>query len=133
MANYMKEVAKLLDVELGEKFRIMGQINDYRITENGVEVFYDEEEGWLTSAKISLDFLLTGRYIIKKKWKPKEDERYYMPFVAINPNNMYDEYYWDNDNVDIERYRMGLVCKTPEEAIAITKKMLAVAKESNEQ
>lgn len=132
MANYMKEVAKLLDIELGEKFRIMGQLNDYRITENGVEVFYDEEEGWLTSAKISLDFLLTGRYIIEKKWKPQKDERYYTPFIATNPNNMFETHYWCNDDIDIKRYSMGLVYKTLEEAIAITKRMLAVAKEVRE-
>ena len=38
---------------------------------------------------------------------------------------MYEEYYWDNDDVDIKYYHMGLVCNTPEEAIAKTRRILA--------
>lgn len=124
MTNYMKEVAKLLDIELGEKFCIMGQLNDYRITENGVEAFYDDGEGWRTSSVVSLESILTGRHTIKRKWKPKKGDIYYVP-IDINPQNMYEEYYWDNDDVDIKYYRIGLLCKTPEEAIAKTRRILA--------
>lgn len=129
MSNYMKEVTKLLDIELGEKFRIMGQLNDYRITENGVEVFYDKEEGWRSSEKISLDFILTGRYIIEKKWKPQEGAPYYIPCIVAQPEYMYSVVYWRNDDYDKEYYRMGLVCKTPEKAINMTMRMLDTVKE----
>ena len=52
-----------------------------------------------------------------------------MPRIAIRPEDRHYYYYWDNDGSDIKRYDMGIVCKTPEEAVALTKKMLAVAKE----
>ena len=54
----------------------------------------------------------------------KKGDIYYVP-IDINPQNMYEEYYWDNDDVDIKYYRMGLVCNTPEEAIAKTRRILA--------
>ncbi len=67
--------------------------------------------------------------IVKRPWKPREGEKYYVPSIAIRPEDMHYYYYWDNDGVDRKRYDMGIVCKTKEEAIALTEKMLAVAKE----
>lgn len=128
--NHMTEVAKILGVELGEAFNIVddnGKYDSYyRITEeNGIEVS-DDNADWDMAIAGALKWLLTGEArIIKLPWKPQENERYYIPFIATNPRNMYDEYYWENDDVDIDRYRMGLVCKTSEEAVKMTKKMLA--------
>ena len=124
MANYMKEVTMLLGLELNKEFNIEEHKGKFRITENGVEAFYDDDEGWRTSAVVSLESILTGRHTIKRKWKPKKGDIYYVP-IDINPQNMYEEYYWDNDDVDIKYYRMGLVCNTPEEAIAKTRRILA--------
>ena len=42
---------------------------------------------------------------------------------------MYSMFYWNDDNYDKEYYRMGLVRKTPEEAVALTKKMLEAINE----
>ena len=124
MANYMKEVTMLLGLELSEEFHIDEHKGKFRITENGVEVFYDDGEGWRPSAVVPLESILTGRHTIKRKWKPKKGDIYYVP-IDINPQNMYEEYYWDDDDVDIKYYRMGLVCNTPEEAIAKTRRILA--------
>ena len=124
MANYMKEVTMLLGLELSEEFHIDEHKGKFRITENGVEVFYDDGEGWRPSVVVPLESILTGRHTIKRKWKPKKGDIYYVP-IDINPQNMYEEYYWDNDDVDIKYYRMGLVCNTPEEAIAKTRRILA--------
>lgn len=123
MANYMKEVTMLLGLELNKEFHIEEHKGKFRITENGVEAFYDDGEGWRPSAVVPLESILTGRHTIKRKWKPKKGNIYYVP-IDINPQNMYEEYYWDNDDVDIKYYRMGLVCKTPEEAIAKTRRIL---------
>ena len=124
MANYMKEVTMLLGLELNKEFHIEEHKGKFRITENGVEAFYDDGEGWRPSVVVPLESILTGRYTIKRKWKPKKGDIYYVP-IDINPQNMYEEYYWDNDDVDIKYYRTGLVCKTPEEAIAKTRRILA--------
>lgn len=135
MANYMREIAGLLVVELGESFKIVDDNsgkyhNYYRLTEEkGIEVS-DDNADWEMAIAGVLKWLLMGdARIIKLPWKPQEDEKYYVPFIATKPINMYDEHYWENDDVDIERYRMGLVCKTEEEAVAMTKKMLAAVQE----
>ena len=124
MANYMKEVTILLGLELNKEFHIEEHKGKFRITENGVEAFYDDGEGWRPSVVVPLESILTGRHTIKRKWKPKKGDIYYVP-IDINPQNMYEEYYWDNDDVDIKYYCTGLVCKTPEEAIAKTRRILA--------
>ena len=135
MANYMNQIAGLLGVELGESFKVVddigGKYHDYyRLTEKkGIEVSNDNAD-WEAAAALVLKWLLIGTArIVKLPWKPQENERYYTPFIATNPRNMYDEYYWEDDDVDIDRYRMGLVCKTSEEAVAMTKKMLAAVQE----
>ena len=76
MANYMKEVTMLLGLELNKEFNIEEHKGKFRITENGVEAFYDDGEGWRTSAVVSLESILTGRHTIKRKWKPKKGDIY---------------------------------------------------------
>ena len=137
--NHMEEVAKMFGVELGESFKITSDThgdyqNYYRFTENNCLETSDDGVGWkIIKAEVLLKRILMGDIrIIKLPWKPQKDEKYYIPCININPVHMYDEYYWNNDNIDIGYYRMGLVCKTQEEAIALTEKMLAVAKENRD-
>ena len=134
--NYMAEVAKLLGVELGESFKINSDTqgdyhNYYRLTENNCLEMSDDGVEWkMTTAAILLKHILMGDIrIVKLPWKPQEGEKYYVPRIAIRPYDRHYWYYWDNSGVDIKRYDMGIVCKTPEEAVALTKKMLAVVKE----
>ena len=135
--NYMAEVAGLFGVELGEVFKVTDDDsgkyhNYYRFTEKkGIEVSEDNVKWEADTAEVLvLKWLLIGvARIIKLPWKPQEGEKYYVPRIAIRPYDRHYCYYWDNSGVDIKRYDMGIVCKTPEEAVALTKKMLAVAKE----
>lgn len=137
--NYMAEVAALLGVEIGEVFKIKIADDEkdsyhthyyYRLTENSGIEYSEDNINWETGAAMTLRELLMGDIGISKlPWKPQKGDKYYIPNIATNPKNMQDEYCWDNDIVDTKRYHMGLACKTPEEAIALTKKMLAVAKE----
>ena len=134
--NYMAEVAKMFGVELGEPFKITSGIQDdyqsyYRFTENNCfETSYDGVEWKTTIAAVLLKHILMGDIrIIKLPWKPREGEKYYVPRIAIRPYDRHYCYYWDNSGVDIKRYDMGIVCKTPEEAVALAKKMLAVTKQ----
>lgn len=134
--NCMAEVAKALGLELEEIFCIDGDEHYFRFTDTGLGmVMRLGSKDWLAAPINALYGLLLGENeIIKIKcpWRPQEDEKYYVPFIATKPMNMYDEHYWENDDVYIARYRMGLVCKTKEEAVALTKKMLAVAQEVKE-
>lgn len=128
MANYMKEVAKLLGLEIEETFRIKGEEPYFRFTEEDFESSNDIIE-WTMAPSVHLRCILTGEVTIVKKWKPREGEKYYVPRIAIRPYDRHYYYYWDNSGVDIKRYKMGIVCKTPEEAIALTEKMLVAINE----
>ena len=134
--NYMAEVAKLLGVELGESFKITSDThgdyqNYYRFTEdNCLETSDDGVEWKIINAEVLLKRILMGNIrIVKLPWKPREGEKYYVPRIAIRPYDRHYCYYWDNSGVDIKRYDMGIVCKTPEEAIALTEKMLKAINE----
>ena len=134
--NYMAEVAKLLGVELGESFKITSSTqgdyqNYYRFTENNCLEISDDGVEWITTiATVLLKHILMGDIrIVKLPWKPREGEKYYVPRIAVRPYDRHYCYYWDNSGVDIKRYDMGIVCKTPEEAIALTEKMLEAINE----
>ena len=134
--NHMAEVAKIFGVELGESFKITSGIQDdyqsyYRFTEsNGIEISDDGVTWKMTSVATLLKYLLMGDIrIVKLPWKPREGEKYYVPRIAVRPEDRQYYYYWSNSGSDIKRYDMGIVCKTPEEAIALTEKMLVAINE----
>ena len=140
--NYMAGVAKLLGVELGEVFKITSDTqgdyhNYYQFTENNcIEISDDGVEWKTTIAAVLLKHILMGDIRIVKlpwrPWRPQIREKYYVPRIAIRPYDRHYWYYWDNSGVDIKRYDMGIVCKTPEEAIKLANKMLAVLKEDRD-
>ena len=138
----MAEVAKLLGVELGESFKITSDTqgdypgdyqNYYRFTENNCFETSVDGDKWETATVIVLRGILMGDARIVKlpwrPWRPQIREKYYVPRIAIRPYDRHYCYYWDNSGVDIKRYDMGIVCKTPEEAIALTEKMLVAINE----
>ena len=137
MTNHMAEVAQMLGVELEEVFKVTDDDsgkyhNYYKFTEKkGIEVSEDNVKWEADTAEVLvLKWLLIGvARIIKLPWKPQRGETYYIPCIVAQSEHMYSMFYWNDDNYDKEYYRMGLVCKTPEEAVARTKKMLTVAKE----
>ena len=139
MANHIAEVAKLLWVELGESFKISSDTrgvyqNYYRFTENNCLEMSDDGVEWGMTVTLTLRGILMGDIrIVKLPWKPRKGEKYYIPYISTQQKGMHVTYYWNNDHIDIEHYRMGLVCKTPEEAIAITMRMLDTVKELRKQ
>ncbi len=74
--NYMPEVAKMLGVELGERFKLNdGTDMDFMLAENGVWMFND---GMQTVSDFVLGKMLRGDFkIIKKPWKPKNGDTCY--------------------------------------------------------
>lgn len=137
MANHMSEVAELLDLELGEAFQIDNcrsvAKKYFRLTEDGLEQSNTADGEWIEGDEWILALLLTGEVdIIQLPWKPQNGKQYYIPRITTNQEYMYDIYCWDDNDYDKTYYRMGIVCKTLSEAINLTQKMLAVAKESRE-
>ena len=133
----MAEVAKLLGVELRETFKIADDIfgehpKYYRFAENVCLESSNDGGKWETAdAGVLEDILMGDVRIIKLPWRPQIREKYYVPRIAIRSKDRYYWYHWQNSDADIKRYDMGIVCKTPSEAIALTEKMLAVVKERN--
>ena len=135
MRSHMEEVAKMFGVELRETFKITDDIfgehpKYYRFAENVCLEASNDGGKWETAdAGVLEDILMGDVRIIKLPWKPREGEKYYVPRIAIRPEDRHYYYYWSNSGVDIKRYDMGIVCKTPEEAIALTEKMLVAINE----
>lgn len=133
MANYMAKVAKLLGVRLDEVFFIREYPSDSKIylkfTENGLEQSLDKDS-WTKATGRVWERIITGALKINKlPWKPREGEKYYVPRIAVQPEDRHFSYYWTYDDINIKHYHMGIVCKTPEEAIALTEKMLEAINE----
>ena len=139
MDNKMIEVAKLLGVELRETFQIADDIfgkhpKYYRFAENVCLETSDDGAKWETAdTGVLEDILLGDVMIIKLPWKPQKGEIYYIPCIVAQPEYMYSVNYWINDDYDKEYYRMGLVCKTSEEAVALTKKIISIVQEEKEK
>ena len=131
--GYMAKVAEALGVEIGEVFKISREDRNekftkyFRITHDNIEEseYQFPYSHWDTCNSEVLLRLLNGSLTLRKlSWKPKKDEMYYVPAIGVHPEYMYQEFIWDKDNADIERYNTGLVYKTKEEATAVAEKML---------
>ena len=127
MTSHMKEVAKLLGVELEEVFRLEKYESYFRFTREYFESSLDGNN-WSIANNLTLLAVLNGTATIKRK--PKYDEKYYIP--SISNAFGYNSFYWKGDDSDEKYYNFGIICKSKEEAIALRQKMLAVAKEKNE-
>lgn len=130
MANCMKEVAKMLGLELGETFRITKdndeRIRYFRLTKEGIIVSQDSVRWSDDTTTFVLEDILAGRAkVATLPWKPKNNEVYYIPRIHPNDSFMWLSATWEGNNADNKLYQLGLVCVTREEAIAMTKKMIA--------
>lgn len=125
MVNCMAKIAECLGVELNEVFRIEDwdlELHDYfKITEKGFyKSSHNDPYEWKPAPNFML--LLTGQLeLTKLPWKPKMFEEYYIPRISSIPD-FCTKYHWLNDDYDRRCYDAGIVCKTKEEAVALTKK-----------
>lgn len=122
----------MLGVGLGEVFSIKydeGVYNCYfRFTENGLERSPDGVNNWDSAWTSYYHNLLTGREVIVKYWKPKIGDEYYIPYFSFYTENRYTYHVWDDADIDYFWLTNGLICKTKEEAIKMTDKLLALIK-----
>lgn len=135
--NLIPEIAKMLDVEMYEKFKIEGMDEDivFRLGVNGLEKerfdFAENDRIWVTLAPCNFVDLLTGvSKIIKLPWKPKKGERYYtfnvnrLDFDDLNALCVTDAD-WDNLPADVALLKTGWVYRTRKEAKAALPKVAA--------
>ena len=62
------------------------------------------------------------------RWKPEIGETYFSPCVMFCEAD-YDSYEWAGEPVEENWYKSGFVYRTMKEALDVAEKMLAVAKE----
>ena len=117
--NKMEEVAKLLELELREEFKIKGLSERYRITNIGLQYNSETEGVWYTSNKL-LPMLLQGEISIIKLPKQILDdiEREYLsniikPFrkniITIKKID-----YYEHEYIEIFIYRPGEIVSCEE-------------------
>ena len=116
MANYMAEVAKLLGVELGEKFQICGNGEaTVKLTKDGLEIVTILGPLIDHANEVCLTKLITGKYTIKRKpWKPKYGDYYWA--VSANPVDSFCYLKWEGTISDYSNYKLGNCYKTMSEA-----------------
>ena len=130
MTNHMAEVAKMFGLELEEHFHITKKSYEntvYKFTKDGVAFYDNKLRTWYESVG-ALAGILTGETeVVKLPWRPQEGDRYDFPCPASI--EMWDYSTWSEREVDYYRLNYGFVCKTMEEAIALTEKMLVAINE----
>lgn len=111
--NLMPNVCTMLGLELGEKFKIKGDVGTY---EFGLEGLWGD---YGTDAE-ALEAILRGSAeIAKLPWKPKKGDVYYT-FIRdrIDRTCTLVSYRWDGCVIDIALLKVGWVYRTRAEAAA---------------
>ncbi len=133
MANHMTEVAQMLGVEIGEVFKITDDTygirqSYYRLTEeNGCEIS-DDNTSWVTVSAEVLKWLIMGDVRISKlPWKPHNGEFYFSP--SPTRKSLRECLAWVGGENDNYRLNRGFVFRTPDEAVAVARKMLVAINE----
>lgn len=122
--NYMKDIAKLLGVELGEEFYLEDITDGCYLTDGNAKLVFKLSDtgllrkdkhivsGWIDST-CYLKGVFTGRYtIVKKPWKPQKNEEYY----CVNADKSIDTFHFDISSAwDLISYSLGNCFKTEEE------------------
>ena len=114
--NIVKEVAKLLGIEVGVPFHVNEETTIYQLRKDGVfewQDFFGMQESHSLTKKFLCGYLTV-------KWTPKESEKYYSVDPAFASGVC--PLIWDEKSATATTlYDRGLVFRTEEEAIAKAK------------
>ena len=111
--NLISEIAKLLGVEIGEKFIIENAEHNLQVVlvADGLHVTKDDFLG--SSNSKLLQNVLCGLFEVKKlPWEPKVGEGYYFPDVGTKVTRRI----WNNQTYDYALKSLGMVYRTKAEA-----------------
>lgn len=130
--SLIPEIARMLGVELGEEFKIKGDNETYRFTNDGL--VFNQMDGFglesTVAAKAKLDSLLNGKdEIVKLPWQPKEGESFYT-FTAAYGEWSVSLDMWAEEPCNYALLDKGWIYRTKKEAIAA---LPAVLKELRER
>ena len=115
--NYMKDVARMLGVELGEEFKLDGRKTKYKFTENGL--YFYAPDGWWQCSNVMLPEILKGELeIVKLPWKPKVGDVYYRPRDYHTAFSEAVTDFWRDTVNDFALKEAGMIFRTAEECEA---------------
>ena len=123
MNNNMDRVADILGVQLNEIFHIVGHGNTQYLLSRFGYLCKVEEGGIEFPVNDGLDKLIIGMYEIAEKPRtPARGSFFYTPDFGCK--ELFKPSIWANEPQQLEAYKNGVVCRTPDEAIEMAKKML---------
>lgn len=123
--NYMKDIAKLLGVEFDEEFYLKSTLNGkycssgknkttFKLSDSGMQMkfVHNNDYEWCSLDAILAEILTGSQEIVKKPWKPKENEEYYWVDLKrrVVKGNFNCDYTWN-----VMRYQLGNCFRTEEE------------------
>ena len=129
--NLIPEIAKMLDVKLGEEFKVKGEDElTYRFDSDGLKLTHDSGiELADVSAKVAFADLVNGKdEIVKLPWKPKFGEKYYSfggRYIGDPSIWIVVDVIWNGLAYDVAMLDKGWVYRTREEAEAALPKVAA--------
>lgn len=126
--NLIPEIARMLGVELGEKFKIKGEdeLMTYSFNSDGLQVTYGDGIEIPISTNLAFVDLVNGKdEIVKISWKPKMYEEYWT-FGKLGKQWIVGTRSWKELPYEILLLSKGWVYRTRAEAKAA---LPAVAKE----
>lgn len=112
--NLIPEIAKLLGVEIGEKFIIENAEHNLQVVlvADGLHVTKDDFLG--SSNSKLLQNVLCGLFEVKKlQWEPVKGDKYFFPSL---PKNCVVKLIWTDNTYDYALKALGMVYRTREEA-----------------
>lgn len=132
--TYIKRVAELLGVEIGEVFTVTinceETIDSYMFMDSGLKRLNAKGDCWDSVTDNTLELLLNETYaIVKKPWIPKEMGYYYW---IDNTGRVQHEKFVSSVFVDSLRVHIGNSFKTREEAEANIEKWLEYMKQDTD-
>lgn len=117
MVNYMKQVAEMLGVALGEEFKVAAKEGEYgclyRISEGGI--YRKSGFGWVPEDLLLVNILCGHKEIKKLPWRPKMGDKYFT-YCAMDFQILSDS--WIGSFIDYARLKCGAVFGTKKEAEA---------------
>lgn len=124
--NYMKQIAQMLGVELEEEFYLKSTLNGkylssgknkttFKLSESGVKYKFIRNTNnyeWCRLDAILAEVLTGSLEIVKKPWKPQDNEEYY----CVNADKSIDTFHFDISSAwDLISYSLGNCFRTKEE------------------
>ena len=124
--NLMPEIAKMLGVEIGERFKVRKEDSEiYYFTDVAFlkQVNDAESEDFVSDLEeedlLVLYYLLSGKEtVVRLPWEPKEGEQYWTISFVKNRYPFVESYIWNSDDIDFMKLKLGIAYRTKAEAKA---------------